>query len=486
MNAVQWIPLLFVLPLAAAALIPALCSGKPRAAWGFALAVSLATTLAALVVAMALPFAGEIRYPVGGRGAALGIELRFDPLSAMTVVFGLVNSLVVAFSRTIARRAGARPAFYYALLMVNLGGLNGFAVAADLFNLFVFTELLSVSAYALVASGRERGAALAALKYLLPGAFSSLLLLFAVGMLLALTGSLDMRTVAERLPGAPAGAVGLALAAYTAGFLVKSALFPLHFWLPDAHGNAPGPVSAVLSGSVVSAGLIGLVRGLPVFGPAAGAELEALLIVLGAAAVLAGGAAAMVQHEIKRIAAYSTVANVGYIALGLGLATAASVSGSLAHIGYHALAKAGVFLAAAALVERTGLRELDDLRGLGHRMPWSATALCAGLVALSGVPPTAGFVGKWQIALGALASDRPWIVLVVLAGALIALGYGIRVINALFFRAPTRPEVVAAREAPASMVVPLVILTGLALSAGLAGAWVIGFVAPVSEAVGGR
>lgn len=484
MNAIHWVPALFVLPLAAAALTPALFHGRPAGAWRFALGVAMATSGIALFVIVALPLAGEFRYPVGGWGTALGIELRFDALSAITVVFGVVTSLVLLFSKTLAADLTARPALYYALILVNLGGLNGFAVTNDLFNLFVFMELLSVSAYALVAAGRGKGAALAALKYLLPGAVSSLLVLFAIGLLLALTGSLNMQLVAERLPAAPAGAVALAATAFLVGFMVKAALFPLHFWLPDAHGAAPGPVSALLSGLVVKAGVIGLFRGVTVFD--APHALNGILMTLGAIAILAGGIAAMVQHELKRLLAYSTVAHLGYIVLGLGLATSASIAGSFAHMGYHALTKAGVFLAAAALVERTGLRDLDDLRGLGHRMPWSATALCAGLVALSGVPPTAGFVGKWQIALGAMSSDHPWVVLVVLVGALIALGYGIRVINALFFRAPTRAQVVSAREAPLSMVLPLVLLIGLALSAGLTGAWVVSFVQPLAEVIDAR
>ncbi|MDT8450142.1 MAG: proton-conducting transporter membrane subunit [Wenzhouxiangellaceae bacterium] len=494
MSAAAMVPLVFLLPLAAAALLPALFGARPRLAWYAALAVALATTVAAAVVAGALPAAGELRYAVGGWAAPLGIELRFDRIAAVTVAFGAVTALAITFSRTLTDSV-PRPVLFYTLVLVNLGGLNGFALAADLFNLFVFMELLSVSAYALVAATRQPGAALAAIKYLLPGAVSSLLVLFAIGVLFALTGSLNMADVGARLAGVEApAAVALALGALTVGFLVKAALFPLHFWLPDAHSAAPGPVSALLSALVVKVGVLGLLRTFELFGAAAGPgllRLETLLTVLGAVAVVAGAVAAVVQHELKRMLAYSTVSNIGYIVLGLGLATTASVAGSIAHVFYHGLTKAGLFLAAAALVDRTGLHDIDDLRGLGHRMPWSATALSAGMIAVAGVPPTAGFVGKWQIALGALEGGRPLpvtvlLVTVVLGGALLALAYGIRVINALFFRAPTHHRVVAAREAPLSMLVPLVVLIGLALSAGLSGAAVIEFVRPVAEAFVGR
>ena len=486
MSAADLLPLIFVVPVASAALLAVFGHARPRLSWAVTLAVALTTTAAASVLCAVVAGGGEVRYAVGGWGAPLGIELRFDRLSAVTALFGAVTVLVVVFSRTLLPRSGPRASLFFALVLVNLGGLNGFAVAGDLFNLFVFMELLSVSAYALVAAGRARGAALAALKYLLPCAVSSLLVLFAVGLAFALTGSLNMADVSARLPGAAPPAVALTLAAFAVGFMIKAALFPLHFWLPDAHGSAPGPVSALLSALVVKAGIIGLVRVAAVFGDAAQPGLNVALMLLGAVAIVFGGVAALVQREIKRVLAYSTISNIGYIALGLGTASATAVAGGLAHVFYHGVTKAGVFLAAAALVERTGLHTIDDLRGLGHRMPWAATALGAGMIALAGVPPTAAFVGKWQIALGAMEAGRPALVAVVLAGALLALGYGIRIINALFFRAPTHERVVAASEAPPSMILPLVVAIGVALSAGLSGAAMIEFLRPLAEVRGGR
>ena len=486
MNGPDLLPLVFMLPLVVAALLPALALKRPELSWALALTAALVTAGVAAVLTATLGESLALRYPVGGWAAPLGIELVFDRLSAFTIVFSGVTALALVFSRTLAGGLGPRPALFHALVLVNLGGLNGFAVAGDLFNLFVFMELLSVSAYALVAAGRGSGSALAALKYLLPGAVSSLLVLFSIGVVFALTGSLNMADVAERLgpAGAPA-ATALAVALFASGFMIKAALFPLHFWLPDAHSAAPGPVSALLSALVVKVGVIGLIRGQLLFGEAAAPALSQVLMLLGAVAIVAGAVAATVQSELKRLLAYSTVSNVGYIALGLGLATTASVAGSLVHVGYHGVTKAGVFLAAAALIERTGLHDIEDLRGLGHRMPWSAAAISAGMVALAGVPPSAAFVGKWQIALGALEAQQPVLIAVILGGALLALGYGIRVINALFFRSPTHARVVAAREAPPSTVLPLVVLVGLALSAGLTGALMIDFVGPVATAIVG-
>ncbi len=480
------LPTLFMVPLAAAALLPALLRTRPAAAWGTALAVTLLTTLLAVLACLRLLGEGAHGHSMGGWAPPLGIELHYDRLSTITILTGALTTLALLFAREEMTGPGQRNAtLYCTLVLLLLGGMNGFVVTADWFNLFVFMELLSLPAYVLVAISPARGAALAALKYLLPGAVSSLLVLFGVGVLHALTGSLNMVDVADRLAAVgPSPATVLALVLISVGMLLKAALFPLHFWLPDAHSTAPGPVSALLSGLVVKMGVVGIVRVLEVFGPALGismAVLETLLLVLGVLAIVTGALVALVQSELKRMLAWSTVANIGYIFVGLGLATGAAVTGAIAHMFYHGLTKAGLFLAAAALIERTGLHDIDDLRGLGLRMPLAASALAAGLIAVAGVPPTAGFVGKWQIALGALQAGRPELVAVVLGGALLALAYGIRVINALFFRAPVDERVLTAREAPVSMLAPVLLLVALALAGGLAGAPVVEFFRPFAE-----
>jgi multicomponent Na+:H+ antiporter subunit D len=485
----QWqhlAPMLFLLPMAGGVLLTALFRTRPAAAWAMALAFASLTALLALLALLRLLVDGDFAYPAAGWPPPLGIELRFDRLSTLALPAATITALALLFLRSrVVGIDGRRTVLHCSLLLLLLGGMNGFLMAADLFNLFVFMELFSVPAYALVAIASSRGAALAALRYLLPGAVSSLLVLFGIGVVHALTGSLNMADVAVRLPAiADSPATILALALFTTGFLLKAALFPLHFWLPGAHSAAPGPVSALLSALVVKLGVIGLLRILVLFTPALDSPVrvvEEVLVVLGALAIVVGALQALVQHELKRMLAWSTVANMGYISLGLGLANATASTGAIVHVLHHGITKAGVFLAAAALVERTGLRDLDDLRGLGHRMPWSATILSAGLIAVTGVPPTAAFVGKWQIALGTLEAGHGGLLVVVLGGALLALAYGIRVINALFFRAPVSERVITAREAPASMLVPAGLLVALALAAGLFGAPVIEFFRPVAE-----
>ena len=481
----HWLPLVAMAPLAAAALAPALGRGRPALAWGLGVIAAAWSLLAAVLLTRRLVLEGPFSYAMGGWPAPYGIELRFDALSAATVFVALIYLLVLVYSRRYAEAAipAHRRPWYYSLLMVNLGGLVGFVCAGDLFNLFVFMELASVSSYALVAAGGGRVAALAALKYLLAGAVSSVLILFSIGVLHALTGSLNIADVAARLAATGAGApAALALGGLTAGFMVKAALFPLHLWLPDAHASAPSPVSAILSGLVVNIGIIGWLRILPIF---SGLETMALGMVyealawLGAVAIIAGALAALFQQDIKLMLAYSTVSNIGYIVLGLGLAHPVAATGATVHVLNHALIKSTLFLAAGALIHQTGYRTLHDLRGAGRVMPWTCLALSIGVLAVVGLPPTAGFLGKWYIALGALEAGRPVFAVALLAGALLIFFYYVRILNAFYFRAPAQERMLSVREAPLSMLLPVLLLAALCVLGGLFGRWPIDLLAPL-------
>ncbi|MFW5926448.1 MAG: complex I subunit 5 family protein [Wenzhouxiangella sp.] len=475
--------LVILVPILGGALIAVLCRRAPIAAWVLSVGVCALTLVTSLALIRRLIVDGPFSYAAGGWPPPLGVALHFDIFGAVIAVFGAITLLVLFFSRRYipAVIRAERIPLYYALVVINLGGMNGFLVTGDLFNLFVFMEVFSVSAYALVAMASGPRPALAAIKYLLLGAVSSLLVLFAIGLIFAQTGTLNMADAASRLDSAaPAAPAALALGALLIGFMVKAALFPLHVWLPDAHASAPGPVSALLSAVVVKAGVIGIIRVLQVFGDSGTLALTpvySLMTWLGAIGALAGAVAALVQSDLKRLLAYSTVTNIGYIFMGLGLASATAASGAMVHLVNHAVTKAALFLAAGALIHQSGLRRIDDLRGLGQRMPLSALALGIALLAVAGVPPTAGFVGKWQIALGALQTGRPAFMLVIIVGGLLVLAYGVRIINVLFFRT-ARHDVVAAREAPLSMLVPVLLLAAGSFALGLAGKPMLDLVIP--------
>lgn len=485
----HWLPILAMLPLVGGALTPLLFHHRSASACFWAASVAAATASVAIALLFRLVDSGGFSYAVGGWLPRYGIELRMDAVGAFAVPASLLVFLSLAFSRHYAARVvdSSRASFYYALVLINLGGLNGFLVTGDLFNLFVFMEIFSVSAYALVATAREPIASLAALKYLLLGAVSSLLVLFSVGVIFAMTGTLNLEDAAAALALTSPMPAGLALAGLATGFAVKAALFPVHFWLPDAHAAAPAPVSAILSALVVKAGIVGLLRTLELF--AAGESLLQpllqLMVWLGALGALGGALMALVQRDIKLLLAYSTVANIGYIFIGLGLATASSVSGAMVHTVNHAVIKSALFLAAGAMIHRAGMRNIDDLRGLGRRMPITAFGMAFTLLALSGVPPMAGFTGKWQIALGALQAGQPSLVAVLVLAGIIVLAFGVRVINALYFRPPARVAVASATEAPASMWLPVLMLTIASLALGLAGTPMLEFVGPAAQSIYG-
>jgi len=479
----HWLPLVAALPMVGGVLTPLLFRSRPSLAWAWAVSIASVTTLASSALLLTLVGSGPFSYAVGGWLPDYGIELQFDPVSALISPACIIGLLSLIFSRRYVERSidPKKVSFFYALVLVNLGGLNGFMMTGDLFNMFVFMEIFSVSAYALVATAREPIAALAAFKYLLMGALSSLLVLFSAGVVFAMTGTLNIADAASRMDVAGPMPAALALAALATGFAVKAALFPVHFWLPDAHAAAPAPVSAILSALVVKAGVVGMLRTLELF---AGAEqllqpLLTSLVWLGALGALGGALMALVQRDIKLMLAYSTVANIGYIFIGLGLATASAATGAMAHTLNHAVIKSALFLAAGAIIHRTGLRHIDDLRGLARRMPVTSFAMAFALVSLSGVPPMAGFVGKWQIAVGALQAGRPAVLAVMIIAGLIVLAFSVRVINALYFRPPSRISVASATEVPLSMLLPIAILTAGCLGLGMTGQPVLEFVAPV-------
>jgi len=175
--------------------------------------------------------------------------------------------------------------------------------------------------------------------------------------------------------------------------------------------------------------------------------------------------------------AFSTVANIGYIGMGLGLGSVTAMAGASAHMLNHAVVKSALFLGAAALIHVTGLRRIDDLRGLGERMPLTSLSIGVSMLALAGVPPTAGFVGKWQIALGALEAGLPGLLVVIIAGGLLVLAFGVRLLNILFFQSPLHARVLECKEAPPSMIAPVLVLSALAVVLGLFGTWLLGFFA---------
>lgn len=441
---IPWGIMLIVLPLAAglAAFV------WPRVAQTLAVLCGLAIALAVAGLAVQLWQHGVFHHAVGGWDTPLGIGLYADGLSllllAATALVGLAVSVYATAYFTVEQ---AR--HFWPLWLFLLGALNALFLSADMFNLYVTLELVGLAAVSLTALTGGRAALGGAMRYLLATLAGSLAYLLGVALLYHAFGSVDIAILAERITPGPAAWTALGL--MSAGLILKTALFPLHFWLPPAHASAPSPVSAVLSALVIKASFYILLRlWLTLFGPFAGDGVAALLGLLGAAAVLWGSVQALRQTRLKLLVAYSTVAQIGYLFLAFPLAAATVTAWNAgAYLALsHALAKAAMFLAAGNLLHFGGHDRIADLDRVVQRLPLSAFAFALAGASLMGLPPSGGFIGKWLLLEAALAQGRWDLVVVMLIGGLLAAAYVFKVLGMAFTQADVVHE---PRAVPAPM-----------------------------------
>lgn len=486
MNLSSHFPILIVIiPLAAATLTPFIGRWRKKACSYWAILAAFISLIMCGVLIVKVYQSGPISYHLGGWAPPYGIEIFFDELSAATFVIAFLTLLILLFSIRYVEKAldPEKIPFYYTLFLLCVGGMMGFSVTGDLFNLFVFMEILSLSSYALVAISGEKIAEMASFKYLLVGAISSLCILLGIAFLYSITGSLNMNDIALRLKDTPFIRVaGMALALFLVGFGVKAAIFPLHIWLPDAHGSAPSPISALLSGLAVKIGILGILRTIPLFTRYGALNLAPTNVVLSWMAVISiviGAFFALFQDDIKLMLAYSTISNIGYIVLGISLGSFEALTGGIVHVFNHALIKVGLFLAAGAIIHQTGYRKLSELRGVGRRMPITMGAMSIGVISIVGIPPTNGFICKWLIALGAIKAGQPIFAVALLFGALFIFAYYIKIVNAAYFREPT-VELSEVKEAPTSMLGPIVILALGCLVMGFLAQFPLVFIKPAA------
>jgi proton-translocating NADH-quinone oxidoreductase chain N len=369
---------------------------------------------------------------------------------------------------------------YYAMLVAMVGVMIGLGSASDLFNLWVWFEAMAVTSYLLVAFYREQPASLeAGIKYLVQSAVGSVLVLLGIALTLALTGTLnldDIRATASTLtPGLLAAG-----ALFVIGFGVKTALVPMHTWLPDAHSQAPSGISAMLSGIVIEAGLVAMLRALAAL-TGVTHSWGVLLIGFGALNMLAGNLLALRQTQVKRLLAYSSLSQVGYMLLGVGIAIyageAAGAQGGLFHLFNHGLMKGLAFLAAGALLYALHVATGDhspltvaDLAGASKRYPLAALAFSLAVLGLGGLPPLAGFMSKWQIFVSGFETHNAVIDALVVFAALnsvLSLAYYAPLVNAVYRKQPS-DAVQRGKPLPAAMRVPLVVM---ALAVVAIGVW---------------
>ena len=468
------LPVLPLLPLLVGAVL-ALLASLWRAAAARSVAIlatgsSLALSLLGLVRVVR---DGPMRHELGGWPPPIGIEYVLDPLSAfMAATIGLIGLLVVVYPAATA--FGSEPSRgqpLHALVLLLLTGLMGVVLSGDLFHLFVFIEIYALATYPLVALGGNRGV-LAALRYLLLGTIGSGLYLLGVGFVYFSTGTLNMADASvllADLSGNPATLGALAL--IVIGLALKMALFPLHVWLPDAHADAPPGVAALLAAVQVKAAAYALLRIIhDVFGPAYLTGTLPITVVLtwfGAAGIVAGSVMAIRQPDIKRMLAYSTVAQLGYIGVGIGLGTPLAIVAALLHVLNHAIMKSGLFLAVGGVLDRTGLKTIARYAGLGRRMPLTMTGLALLSLSMVGIPPLAGFWSKWYLIVATL-EDGQWPLAVIIGlSSLLTAVYFLRLFERIFVLPPEEAVVAEATEPRAAIVAPVLVLAALVLVVGL-------------------
>jgi len=455
--------LIVIAPLLAAPLC--VLVGNPRLAWGVALLTSVFCFAAALGLLQMLQHVDVLSYSMGGWAPPLGIELRIDALGALLLLLLGGSSVVVTLFalRSVEHEVALeRQALFYTALMLVLAGLIGITVTGDIFNIFVFLEISSLSTYALISLGRDRRALFASFRYLVMGTIGATFILIGIGFMYVMTGTLNLQDLAERLPAvADTRAIRAAFAFLTIGLGLKAAMFPLHIWLPNAYAYSPSVVSAFLASTATKVAIYVLVRVLlSLYGAhfsLGELPFDKLLLVLGSVGIVAGSLVAIFQSNVKRMLAYSSIAQVGYILLAIGLASQPGFTAALLHLFNHAIIKGSLFLALGVVSFRFTGAKLADMAGLGKTMPWTMAAFVVGGLSLIGVPATAGFISKWYLVIALIDASLWPLAILVLFGSLLAVVYIGRVIEVAYYRQPARD--LPRKQIPITMVGSLWLLT---------------------------
>lgn len=419
-------------------------------------------------------------------GQPIGIVLRSDLIGVlMTLLVMGIGWLATLYSKKYIQHvvSPGREGYYYTLVLLLLAGLVGICLTGDCFNFYVFLEVASISSYALVAMPQDGQALEAAFKYMLVGALGSILIVFGIALLFASTGTLNMAYAAKQIGEilqAPMdsplnnfrylvfGSLGL----FVIGFSVKSAFIPTHAWLADAHPVAPSSISALLSGLVVKAtGILLLIRFLfQIFGihkNPYGDLLSPIFMALAAATTIGGSLFAIAQNNLKRMLAYSTVAQMGYILIGIALLSRAGLEGSVLHMVNHALIKALLFLCAGAVIYQSGIKDIRQMSRIGYKTPLVMGCFSVGALSMVGVPPLNGFMSKWALAEAALEAKLPFLVVVLLFSSLLNAVYYFRVVGVSFFSSTAYDNTIVMEKLPWEMKVPLLLLAGSLVAAGI-------------------
>ncbi|MDW7649846.1 MAG: monovalent cation/H+ antiporter subunit D family protein [Bacillota bacterium] len=419
----------------------------------------------------------SISYAAGGWEAPWGIEVLINPFSAfMLVVISSVSLLILLYgTSSLETEVPERGiGWYYTIFMLLVASMMGMAITNDLFNMYVFIEVTGISACALVLAKGTRLSTEAAFKYLLLATVGSGFVLFGIALLYLVTGNLNItfvanefRTVYMQYPYL----IWTILSFFLVGFGIKSALFPLHVWLPDAHSSAPTSSSAVLSGLVVKAYIVALIK---FYFLVFGFEMldhifiRHMILLMASAAMIGGSMFAFVQLNLKRRLAYSSVAQIGYIFLGIGLGSVAGLTAGILHIFNHAVMKTCLFLAAGAIYRQTGETQVNHLKGLAYQMPLTVGAFTVAALSMIGLPLFNGFISKWYLAVGSIHAGMPMFVGLIIISGLLNASYFLPIVwQAFFVESNNQPRTFVMDKIPKTMSVALVALVAMIVYFGI-------------------
>ncbi|WP_455218614.1 monovalent cation/H+ antiporter subunit D family protein [Kaarinaea lacus] len=456
--------LIVVLPLLAAPLVAVFPDG--RLAWAISTLVSWIVFAFASWQLINVISGGVVSYAMGGWAPPWGIEYRIDIANALValIVSGMAAVTLPYALQSVAREIPEKQhSLFYAAFMLCVTGLLGITQTGDIFNLFVFLEISSLSSYALISLGKKRQALTAAYQYLIMGTIGATFFLIGIGLLYAMTGTLNMADLSQRLPALfEHRTIHTAFAFIMVGFALKLALFPLHLWLPNAYTYAPSVVTAFLAATATKVAVYVMLRiifSVFDFSMIADTPTDELLLLLCVIGILVMSFYAIYQKDSKRLLAYSSVAQIGYMILGIAFGTMLGLTATLVHLFNHALMKGALFMAIGALVYRVSSSRLEDFSGLGKQMPWTFAAIVIGGLSLIGVPGTAGFISKWYLVLAAIEQQNWFVVAVVLLGSLMAVAYVWKLVEVMYFKDTNEPDQsipqgALVKEAPLMLLVP--------------------------------
>jgi multicomponent Na+:H+ antiporter subunit D len=452
-----------IIPLIAAPIC--LLLRKSELAWAFATLVAFMTLAVSVALLSQVMQTGPVSYELGGWEAPWGIEYRVDMLNApLLVLISAISALALLASRTSIENEipENRHTFFYIAWLLCMAGLLGITATGDAFNVFVFLEISSLATYTLIALGKDRRALWASFQYLVAGTIGATFILIGIGLMYVMTGTLNMADLAQRLPDVEnTKTVFTAFAFLIVGVCMKLALFPLHLWLPNAYTFAPSIVTTFLAATATKVAVYVMIRFIfDVFGfefSFTHFPLQEVLLTLGIAGIFVASVVAIYQDNLKRMLAYSSVAQVGYIMLGISFASQTGIMATLLHMLNHGLMKGALFLALAAVVYRMGIAQLSQMHGIASRMPLTMAAFLIGGLSLIGVPLTVGFISKWYLVSAALENGWWPVAAAILLGSLLSVVYIWRVIEVAYFK-PVSESTPDVKEAPAALLIPMWIL----------------------------